>query len=336
MADKITYGNVPMFGYVDKYLKNKREGFGWDNLGKRNPKFVTLHRMWGTMAGTLSHFSNPNVSSITDFAIAAEVPSGKKMAGVIYRYNDPLGYRSGWASGPVSKPFGDGKAIVDKYGINAVNRDGISIETDGYDTPFDDVAWKELVHFVAYWSDFMRIPYTSYPINPATGISGLIWHTEFTAGTGKQCPFSWMRANTPRLIADVKAMLQKYQTMGQVTVPFPTTTQPPIIEVPPAQYARPLPVAKLAALGAEDADTAQSLVIDGASRFVYVNDRVQAVRDTGRYQSASKTSKRVGPDIKKDEVFDVLWHFIAEDGTPWYITSYWTRVLADDTKRVRD
>lgn len=330
----ITYGRVPMFGYVDKYLVNKREGFGWDNLGKRNPKFVTLHRMVGTMAGTLSHFSNPNVSSMTDFAVAAEVPSGKDMTGIIYRYNDPLGYRSGWASGPVSRPFGDGKAIVDKYGINAVNRDGISIEIDGYDTPLDDEAWRELVHFVAYWADFCKVPWETFPLNPATGISFTIWHTEFTAGTGKECPFGWVRANTDRLIVDVTAFLKPYQTgavPGETPTPVPVT--PP---APKPEYAPPLPVAALAALGKQDADTAAGLVIDGATEFVFVHDQMRAIKTTPRLQQGSMDAPRTGPDIRAGEAFPALWRFKARDGASYLLTEYWTRIRADDTERIRD
>lgn len=332
---KITYGKVPMFGYIDKYLDNKREGFGWDNLGRRQPKFVTLHRMYGTMAGTLSHFSNPSISSITDYAVATTVPDGAKMSGIIYRYNDPLGFRAGWASGPVSRPYGDGKAIVDKYGINAVNRDGVSIETSGYDTPFDDEAWQELVHFVAWWADFMRIPYTSWPVNPATGISGLIWHNEFTDGTGKECPFSWMRANTPRLIDDSGTTLKKYQTMvGDVSV-SPTLPDPtPEEEV--SHYANPAPVKALALLGKDDGDTAAALVIDGATQFRWVHDEVEAIRETKRLQRASLNAQVTGPPIKKGERFRVLWMFTAKDGNEYYLTEQWSRIVVADTKRVGD
>lgn len=228
----ITYGNVPQFGFIDRYIAEKREGFGWDNLGRRRPLWVTLHRMVGNLWGTDGYFRDPTVSSITDYGIGIAAVSGEKNAGVILRWNDPYGVRSGWASGPVSAPYGDGLKAVQKYGINGVNRFGVSIEGDGTDQPFDAFAWGELVHFIAYWADQAKVPYTSFPLNPETGFSFVIFHEEFTYGTGKRCPFPWLKAAVQRLIDDVQAFLMKYQaietTGGIVEKPTPIPATTPI------------------------------------------------------------------------------------------------------------
>lgn len=216
----ITFGKVPIYGYVDRFIKEKRQGFGWDDLGQRNIKFVTLHRMVGTLSGTDTYFRLPHISSYTDFGLSTKLSDPHLTPGTIYLWNYPDGRRAPWASGPVSAPYGDGKAIVDKYGINAVNRDGISLEIGGHNEPIDEATWKEIVWFVAYWADQCKVPWTNFPINPATGISFVIWHNEFTAGTGKQCPFMWLRDNTPRLIADVKAFMKQYQE-GIAPAPAP-------------------------------------------------------------------------------------------------------------------
>ncbi len=215
----LTYGRVPHPGYVDLQhtTADKPEGRGWNDLGPRVPKGVALHRMWGTLRGTDVHFANPNVPSLTDYGIGSGNIDGASLDGVIHQYNDPRGRRSGWASGRVSQPYGDGKAFVDKYGVNAVNRDLVSIETSGWDhEPFTDFAWSELVWLVAYWADQCEVPYTSLPMNPNTGINFIIWHEEFTYGTGKKCPFTWMKQNTSRLYADVKTFLQPYQEGGVI------------------------------------------------------------------------------------------------------------------------
>lgn len=217
----ITYRTVPQYGYVDRFIKEKREGFGWNDLGPRDIKFVTLHRMVGTLTGTDGYFRKPSISSYTDFGLSTALSDPHLTPGTIYLWNHPDGRRAPWASGPVSAPYGDGKAIVDKYGIDAVNRDGISLEIGGYNEPIDEASWKEIVHFIAYWADQCKVPYTSFPINPHTGISFVIWHNEFTAGTGKQCPFMWLRDNTPRLITDVKEMLQRYQEQAPKPAPEP-------------------------------------------------------------------------------------------------------------------
>jgi hypothetical protein len=223
---------VPHPGFLDRPIY-KPEGQGWDNLGKRTPKFVVLHRMIGSLWGTDGYFREPGVNALTDYGVGVAAQDGAAQAGVIIRWNDPEGTRSGWASGPVNGAYGDGLAIVNKYGINAVNRDGVSIEISGMQsTPLDAVAEQEVAALMAYWWDRMKIPHTSAPINPATGISAVIWHQEFTLGTGKECPFAVVMARTQALIDRAKAIMKGYQE-GTVAPPVPTTPKPePPINLP--------------------------------------------------------------------------------------------------------
>lgn len=332
----LTYGNVPHPGYIDiqDEMADKREGFGWNNLGQRRMLHIALHRMYGTLAGTRSHFGNPSVASLTDYGIGVEATDGKKSAGVIHLYNNPRGYRSGWASGPVSAPYGDGAKFVQKFGINAVNRDCVSVEVSGYDTtPLDDFAWKELVHLVAYLADQIKVPYSSLPLNPHTGINLIIWHEEFTYGTGKKCPFTYVKENTNRLYKDVAAFLQPYQE-GVVTGPV---VEPPKEEpAPEPTWSPPKPVAALALVDPNDADTVEHMRLINGVEFVFVNDRVEATQDTKRLQYAYEGSKVIGPDIKKGEQFDVMWLFKADDGHYYYYTPWHSRVRADHTKRIGD
>jgi hypothetical protein len=182
----------------------------------------------------------------------------------------------------------------------------------------------------------MKIPYTALPKNPHTGINVLIWHREFTIGTGKLCPFQWMVDNTDRLYKDIAAFLKPYQE-GSTTTPTPQPVPTPTpTPVPQPQYAQPVPVPKLAELGAQDQNTAKALVIDGATNFHFVSDKVRAIRNTPRYQRASTSSAKVGPDIKAGEQFDVLWFLTEADGRSWYITPWWSRVLVADTERIKD
>lgn len=337
----ITYHNIPMYGYVDKFIHSKREGFGWDNLGKRTPRFIALHRMVGTLRGTDSYFRNPNISSYTDFGLAIKA-SDPPIPGYIYQWNNPKGYRSGWASGPVSAPYGDGAKIVQKYGINAVNRDGVSLEGGGTNETYDAFSWNEMVHFCAWWIDDMEIPYTSLPLNPHTGANALIWHEEFTIGTGKRCPFAWLKANTNRLYEDIQAFLEPYQTgrsEAEVKPPVAGHSKDPV--KPPAKeekptYARPRPIKELALMGKDDKDTAASLKLVNGVDFIWVHDTVEAKKDTPRLQFAYQGAKETGPMINKGLKFDVLWQFKADDGRWYYMTPYWTRVNAEDTKRIRD
>ena len=329
----LSFHNVPMYGHIDRTITEKREGFGWNNLGQRRPKFIALHRMVGTLWGTDAYFRDPSVSSLTDFGIGIASVDGDKNAGVILRWNDPKGYRAPWASGPVSAPYGDGRKVVDTYGINAVNRDGVSVETAGTDQPLDEFSWKELVHLCAWWIDDMEIPYTSLPLNPHTGINALIWHQEFTIGTGKTCPFPWLMANTNRLYTDIAAFLKPYQ---EGIMAGPETQQPEPEPAPEPTWSPPKPVTELALVDPNDKDAVDSLRIVNGVEFVFVNDRVRATRTTKRLQFAYDGAKVIGPDIKTGEEFDVMWLFKAGNGKYYYYTPWHSRVLVEDTERIAD
>jgi len=224
----ITFGRVPHPGYLDRPIV-KGEGQGWDNLGQRQPKFVVLHRMVGSLWGTDGYFRMAGVNALTDYGVGVAATDGADVAGTIIRWNDPRGVRAGWASGPVNGAYGDGLAIVNKYGVNAVNRDGVSIEISGnYDTAVDAAALEEIAQLMAYWWDQMQIPHTSAPTNPTTGISAVIWHQEFTLGTGKVCPGKVVMDATTGLVARSTAILKQYQegTATNTTTPRPPAPQP--------------------------------------------------------------------------------------------------------------
>ncbi len=333
--EQIQFGKVPMYGFADRRFRveNKPEGVGWNNLGRRQPKFVALHRMLGSLVGTDGYFARNDVAALTDFGVGVEVTDGSK-AGHIYQWSDPTGFMSGWASGPVSAPYGDGKRIVDRYGVVAVNRDGVSVEISGRETtPIDDVSWKEIVHLCAWWVDFMRIPYNTR-VNPATGINYLIWHNEFTNGTGKQCPFDVVRTRTNQLYNDIAAFLRPYQTGALVDPSVPPLPTP--LPIPEPKYAPPVPIAALVEFSDWEADSMKAVVTDEGREFVFVNDLVRAKRDTPRLQYAHKGSKHIGPIIKAGEQFGVRWIVKSSDGRLFYISPYWTRVLVDDTERIKD
>jgi hypothetical protein len=233
----------------------------------------------------------------------------------------------------VSAPYGDGKAFVSKYGVNAVNRDGISIELSGYDlTPVDAFAWGEYVALIAYWVDYMEIPYDSLPLNPYTDINAFIWHEEFMRGTGKKCPLTWLRDHTDDLYHDVAAYLKPFQT-DEVGSEQP---KPDVPEVPKPLFATPLPIAELIQFADRDRDVVTALATREVDQFIYVADRVEAIQDTPRPQYPAMSAPHVGPVLKKGEPFDVTWMVKAGDGNWYYVTDWWTRIRVDHTRRIQD
>jgi hypothetical protein len=331
----VVFGTIPKFGYIDYQARmaGKPEGIGWDNLGKRDMLGIVLHRMYGTLAGTLSYFALPSTGALTDFAVGVAAIDGKDQAGVIHQYNDPFGYRSGWASGRVSAPYGDGLRFVDKYGVNAVNKRLTSLEISGYEnTPIDDFAWGEIVHFVAYWADQCHIRYDQFPLNPATGISFLFWHQEFTIGTGKLCPWDVVMSRTNELIKDVTAMLKQAQTSGQGAGEPPAGGDEP---VPVPQYADQVPIAELAMLA--DRDFAGSrpykdvtLANGETLRARIVLDRVKVTNPDHFYQQyAIPGGRRTKPDPKVGDIVDVIYSITSADGNEYWIDPQWARISQD-------
>ena len=292
----IEFGRVPHPPVEIRQIE-KPEGQGWDNLGKRTPRSVVLHRMIGTLWGTDSWFRQ--VNSLTDYGVGVQATDGLANAGRLLRWNDPRGYRSGWASGPVSKPYGDGLLFINRYGVNAVNRDCVSIEISGnYDTPLDPKAIDTITKLMAYWADQYRIPWDEYPLIKSEGRSHVIWHQEFTIGTGKICPGPVVMGRTDDLIDRVKLILKEYQEV-------------PVTEI----YVKPDPVPTS---GGWDAD------LDGITYYA-VSRRVRATGGSPFRAAASDTAGPTRRPAAPNEAFVVAWAVFVE-GTGWWVTPYGSRI----------
>lgn len=238
----VTFGNVPHPPFQDRPIPNNT---AWNDLGPRTIRAVCWHRMIGTLWGTDSWFrGGGSARALTDYGIGVAAQDGAGNAGAIVRWNDPRGRRAPWANGQVSAPYGDGLAFVNRYGVNAVNRDVVSIEISGatYTVPLDEAARDAIALLTAYWADQYRVSHETFPLIPGEGNrSFVIWHQEFTIGTGKVCPGQVVMDETPSLIDRTRAILRQYQT-GEVVVPQPpaTTTPAPMPEPEPDPWALPV------------------------------------------------------------------------------------------------
>lgn len=317
-------GLIPHPPVVKKLIGWKPEGVGWDDLGPRSCKGIVLHRMQGTLGGTYAFFGQADVAALTDFGISSTT-------GEVWQYNDPFGRRSGWASGTVNQPYGDGKAFVDTYGVIAVNRDQISVETDlyfaqpGQTTREDPVSddWRHgLAAFIAPYAHDYGIPYDVWPIAPQDGFSFIRWHQEFTIGTGKVCPGEAIMAATDQLIEDVRAILRHYQTGGTSAVSTPVASAP--------TYARPdVPTF------VQDA-TAPTVDSSGTT-WRLIADQYRTVRATPRLRYADPASPHIGPDIPAGVAFGATYiGRSATDGKDYLLSPYGSRIRADDCERISD
>lgn len=202
-SSSVTLGRVPRpTGMQIRLIMNN---VAWDDLGPRIPRGIVLHRMLGTLNGTDSYFRNEaRTTALTDFGV------GAGNLGRVYQWNDLAGRRAPHASGPADGIKEDGVPFVNRYGVNAINRDCASVEIEGMQNdPVPTATWTALVELVAWLADsWLRVDYNTWPRN-RDGLHALLHHREFT--NTKSCPFQWMIQNTPRLIDDVRARLRQYQ-----------------------------------------------------------------------------------------------------------------------------
>lgn len=299
----LVFGRVPHPAVRDRPV-TKPEGFGQNNLGKREVKGVAWHRMLGTLNGTFQHFSSPTVASLTDYGIGVlSIDGGND--GVIDQYNNPEGFQSGWASGPVSAPYGDGAAFVAKYGVNGVNRYNASIEISGYyDTPLSEKARAAIVNLTAYWADQYKIPWDVFPIAPQDGFSFIKWHQEFTIGTGKVCPGSVVMGETSALIERIRQVLKSYQVVDAPKPPKPPEYTAPVL---PEWWERVM-----------EQRWPSDAMVDGV-RWFAIRRRVVAIRNAQRYSQPDTTSAKSGPKILTAQKISVERYFVAADGKTWFV-----------------
>ena len=207
----IVFGNVPK---PDVYVSHLN-GAGHPMMGYSDSSIavegVVWHRMVGTLWGTDSWFHQGMAA--TEYGIGVAATDGVNSAGQIIEWIDPAnGHWYGHASGPVSQPYGDGLRFVNRFGVNRVNPQTVAIEISGnYGTPLDDAARESLIALTAYFADQRQIPWSEFPNVPGEERSFVLWHQEFTIGTGKVCPGDVVIGETSPLIDEVAEYLRIYQ-----------------------------------------------------------------------------------------------------------------------------
>lgn len=207
-ATTVKIGAVPRPQNFSERLLPQNINTAWDDLGRRIPRGIVLHRMLGSLDGTDAFFRStapyPNGAARnarTDFGVGA---------GKVYQWTPLNSNIAPWASGPANGVEGDGIAFVNRYGINAINRDCASVEVAGqYADPVTGQDWQRLVEVVAWIADsWLKLRHDQFPKN-ADGLHCVLWHDEFA---NKPCPGDWIKTNTERLILDARALMRRYQT----------------------------------------------------------------------------------------------------------------------------
>lgn len=207
---EVVFGRVPSPRWTDRQIPD-RLNHAWDSLGTRRYKGLVYHRMLGTLWGTDGWFRDPRAGGLTDFGVDHNT-------GELLEWNSYLGvgrsgispHRSPHANGSWQNPPGDGRAFVNMFGLNAINRDLVSFEISGnYGDAISSAGRGKIVALSAYLADQAKIRWDSYPLNPHTGLIFTYWHNEFQAE--KPCPGSVVQNLTPQIIAETQALMKKHQ-----------------------------------------------------------------------------------------------------------------------------
>jgi hypothetical protein len=312
----LTFKKVPHPAYTNRVISDA-DNSAWNNLGTRSVRAVVWHRMLGSLWGTDGYFRGEGGNrALTDYGVGVEAQDGAGDDGHILKWNEPLGYRAPWANGVVSAPYGDGIAFVNRYGIDAVNRDATAIEISGFQTtPLSEKSRNAIAGLTAYWADQYKVPWDAFPLIAGEGNrSFVVWHQEFTIGTGKLCPFDVVIAETAALIERTRAILKKYQAAE--TKPAPK---------PPAYAAPDVPDWMAADL---EAGFPTDHVHNGVQVFAALR-QYEAIKATKRRQNASLDADVVGPPLKVRERFTGWYWSKSPDGKrTWVWTPYGTRIDA--------
>jgi hypothetical protein len=215
-----TFGNVTHPPFQDRTIPNANN-WAWNDLGQRNPLGCCQHSMVGGLVGTDGWFrGGGGGAGLTDYGIGGSTDGN--LDGVIYRWNDPRGRRAPWANGGSDGLEGDGPLFVRTLGIDAINRDLVSIErSDGGDTttPMSPKQFESICALSAYWFDQAKVPANVFPLNPSVGVVTHLLHKEFAT---KDCPHPPVYNRIDEIQTRIRAILAAGQKAeGEPTPPKP-------------------------------------------------------------------------------------------------------------------
>ena len=213
----VRFGNVRHPDYFDRLIADEAT-YAWENLGPRSVKGVVYHRE-GLIWETDEWMRDPaggGKMGLLDYGV-------DDLSGEILRWNDPLGNaypdlgvssnRSPWANGPVIDPYANGLAFVEDEGVDAVNRDQVSIMIAGQgEDTISDACKDSVAALCAYFADQFEIPWHDYPTVPGKDYGFVRLHHEFMRGTGKTCPGRVLTDVVDEIVSRTRDILRRSQT----------------------------------------------------------------------------------------------------------------------------
>jgi uncharacterized protein YgiM (DUF1202 family) len=247
---------------------------------------------------TFQHDRNGPDGGLTDYGVGGqlEIDLGTPdLDGYIYRFNDPLGTRSPYASGTdpddINNEGAEGPGIdFENTYPGGLNSMLVSIELSGKaDTPVTDKQFETLCHLIAYYHDQAEVPYDQFPNDPKTGVVTCLEHWHFAR---KDCPFPVVKQLREKYLGRAREIMKAYQT-GQTSPPPPGESEP----------------------GDGDSGTPS----DGQPGLFEVNDKIKVnVGNPINLRSQPSTGSGIVAQLPNGTEFCVLGAGKAAEGYTWY------------------
>jgi hypothetical protein len=205
--------------WIDKLIPDASNQ-AWDDLGPRRLEGLVYHRLYGSLEISDNYLrscgTDLSCNALVDFAV-------DNKSGEVWRWNDPQGAahpelgvsanRAPWASGPVDKPDSDAQAFVGQNGVDAVNRDQVSISIAGMpDEPIEDAGLDAVAELSAYFANLAGIEVDSYPDMPNRNYSFVRVHNQFAST--KECPGQVVIDALPEITKRTQDVLRRLQSAG--------------------------------------------------------------------------------------------------------------------------
>lgn len=218
-ATEYKFGNCKVPNYDTKIVVKPWVGAGYDVVPPRNNVGMCMHQWWGygdkySLYRLFSTGGERQADALVDWSLTQE--------GELVMLNEPWKTRAGWANGGSDGLEGYGTLFVRTLGVGAINGRLVSCEFEGKGDPLTDAQMDIGSSLWAYYFDSFRVPWDSYPLNPAVGCVTDLDHYEFAT---KDCPFSGARNQRHVFQSLVKGKLKAGQT-GTDSGPVDPNPQP--------------------------------------------------------------------------------------------------------------